>query len=168
VAELEVVDEDKLREIAQWLAAWEWPVTEADSISRAAALGWTVIDDDPGKGQVFETGLLSTRSWAMSYVKDKEVYRFSIFTSPVVDDAASQGRQYVTDAFAAQVGIVADIIGEPYVREPGVDGSVRWRLPTGAVLRVGRTEQNCSWSVDSPWFAELKRDVSQYEDEGES
>lgn len=164
MAEYEAVDEGRLREVAQWLDAWEWPVTEADIISRAADFGWTVLDDDPGKGQVFETGLLKKRSWASSDLKDGEVYEFTIFTSPLVEPSP-EGRRYLDDALAAQVRMVTEVVGEPGSAE--ANERATWQLVSGALLMVGRTDRSCSWTLDSPWFAELQRDVSRYEDEGE-
>ena len=52
-----MADEGTLREVAQWLDAWEWPVTEAELVSRAADFGWTVLHEDSGHLQVNRTGV---------------------------------------------------------------------------------------------------------------
>lgn len=168
MTEHEVVEQSRLRELAQWLTTWAWPLTESASVDLAAKFGWTVIDEDPGKGEIFDTGLLTTRSWSMSSVKNGEVYRLSIFTSSVVDGETPVGQKYVSDVFATQVQTVTEVIGEPAVAETGVDSFAEWQLVKGATLRVGRTDGSCSWTVDSPYFAQLKADVSKYEDETSS
>lgn len=164
MAEHEVVDQGGLREVAQWLDDWEWPVAEADVISRAADFGWTVLDDDPGKGHVFETGLLKARSWASSDLKNGEVYELTIFTSPLVEPS-SEGRRYLEETLATQVRTVTEVVGEPGPVE--ADERATWQLVSGALLMVGRTDRSCSWTLVSPWSAQLQRDVSRYENEGE-
>jgi hypothetical protein len=163
VTQYEIVPQARLREIAEWLAGWDWPLTEADSIARATAFGWTVVDEDPGKGELFGTGLLTARSFATSNIADGELFQITVFTSPVVDDSPD-GQTYVTQVFAAQIETVSGVLGEPTSTESGDMGSATWNLTSGAVLRVGRTDRSCSWTVDSPDFAQLKSDVREYED----
>ena len=159
-----MVDEGTLREVAQWLDAWEWPVTEAELVSRAADFGWTVLHEDPGHLQVFETGLLQKRSWASADLKNGEVYEFTIFTCPLVE-LSPEGRTYLDRALTAQVQTVTEVVDEPGPTE--TNERVTWQLASGALLMVGRTDRSCSWTLDSPWFAQLQRDVSRYEDESE-
>lgn len=165
MAEYEVVPSDRLQAVARWISSWTWPMGEDESVASAIAFGRSVVDRDDGRGETYDTGLLRERSWADVRIKGGEVREVTIVTSPVVHDALPEGPHHVTDVFAEQVQAVSAVLGPPARQEAGSSGSVTWDLPSGASLRVGRTSRSCAWSVDSPDFVQLQRDVRDIENE---
>ena len=133
---------------------------EADSVALAEAYGWSITDNDPGKGAVDETGLLSDRSWASVRLLDGDVRQVKICTSVVVGGESPEDQRFVTETFADQVRVVTDVLGPPPRVTPGQDGAASWDLPNGSELEVRRTDRSCSWTIASPCYAQLRRDVS--------
>lgn len=145
-------------ELAQWLASWAWPVDEQGSKSLAGSVGWTLLDDDPGHGGTWDTGLIERRAWASFRVLDGMLDDVSITTAFFAPDD-SRRETGLTDAFADQVAAVTEVFGKPRGRKAGVNGSALWDLPNGAMLDVGRTDRSCSWKFTSPAYAEVQRDL---------
>ena len=150
---------ERLRDLVSWVASWTWPLPEADSVALAEAYGWSITDNDSGKGAVYETGLLSDRSWASVRLLDGDVRQVKVFTSVVVGGRSPEDQRFVTDTFADQVRVVAAVLGAPAEVTPGQDGAATWDLPNGSELEVRRTDRSCSWTIASPCYAQLKRDV---------
>ena len=145
-------------ELAQWLASWSWPVDENGAKSLPEARGWTLVDYEDGGGGTYDTGLADQRSWASFRVMDDQL-RDVDFTTAFFDLEDPDRERALTDTFADQVEAVTEVLGEPRVRKPGVDGSALWDLPNGAMLDVGRSRKICSWMFTSPAYAEVQRDL---------
>lgn len=145
-------------ELVRWLASWSWPVDEDGSKSLAGGHGWTLIDDDPGKGSTYDTGLADQRSWASFLVSDGALAEVDLTTAFFDLDDPDRERA-LTDTFVDQVEAVTEVLGAPRVRKPGGKASALWDLPNGAMLDVGRTDRSCSWQFTSPAYAEVQRDL---------
>jgi hypothetical protein len=150
---------EDLDELVRFLASWTWPLSEADSIALLQDYGWSSIDHDPGKGEIYETGFVSERSWATVGLLDGNVREVRIFTSVVVNGDSAEDQRFVTDTFADQVRVATDTLGTPTEVSPGPDGAATWAMASGSELQVRRSNRSCVWAVESPYYAELKRDV---------
>jgi hypothetical protein len=156
VSEWKAIPEPELRELAQWLLSWPWPLPEATVLELAAARGWTPMSD-PGSGFDWETGLVGSRPWAHATIIDGMVSRVSVTMSEVLPERSAESTAFLRDVFADQVAVVSQLLGSPTERTPGARAAVQWVLPSGAAFRIG-SGVACTWSLTSPEFVEIEAD----------
>jgi uncharacterized protein DUF6301 len=132
----DVAAETALRDVAGWLASWAWPLDRPRVLELAAERGWTLTWEKPGGGAGWDTGLITNGSLASVTVLDGFVTDLRLTTADVPGEETPQSRRFVRDAFADQVKLVSELLGEPRSRTPGKDPSVEWDLASGAALVV--------------------------------
>ena len=143
-----------VRELASWLASWTWPMTREHALDTAEQFGWVLADDQPDS-LLWDTGLPPGSS---ATVLGDVVADVAVRTSERVS-ADADGRRVLRDVFADQVQAVSSVLGEPAAREPGQRPSATWDLDGGATLTVGLSARSSSWTLTSPKFVEIQRDL---------
>ena len=141
-----------LQKLAEWLAAWTWPMAKDQVMASAEEFGWTITSNRPGKGARWDTGMAPPG--ASATVLDGILADLTINTSDDVEDPAA-----LRDVFTDQVETVSRVLGPPSRRSPGRRPSATWELSSGSELKVGAASSSCYWVLTSPKFAEIRRDL---------
>jgi len=155
MSECSVVPKAELRDLAEWLASWPWPLKESAVLDLVASRGWQVMSHDAGNAIEWETGLVGSRPWAHVTLIDGVVSRAGVTMSEVLPEKSAESAAFLRDVFADQVATVSELLGPPAERKPGVRAAARWLLPSGAALRIG-LGLSCTWSLRSPEFVQIE------------
>jgi hypothetical protein len=127
------VDDETARSVFRTLAGAEWSWTADEAEALADRLGWTVA-------RRTEDAVVARTAWqlpdptvSLLFGEEDDVTSVWIPLTPLDEDEPA-GRALVDQEFARFAALAVAELGEPTLRRPGAEPTIRWRGDTATLL----------------------------------
>lgn len=136
-----------------------WPMTTAETNQHAAALGWTVEDED---FLVNEVSGLSLTDVDTSTLPSGELASLNFRTTDVIREVTPAASDFLNDQFTLIVREGTGRWGKPRLERTKTGGqSAVWELAAGGRATVVRTPSGVIADYTTPQYARVLRDLGE-------
>lgn len=141
-----------------WIAAG-WPMTLAQTIDRAAELGWTVEDED---FLVNEVSGLSMPDVDTATLPSGELSTLTYRTTDVIRNVTEESTAFLNDQFTVLVREGTQRWGRPKLARLRNDTQqARWEIPSGARVSARCSAMAVLVEFTTPQYARVLRDLGE-------
>ena len=136
-----------------------WPMTTAQTNEHAAALGWTIVDED---FLVNEVSGLSNTDVDTSTMPSGELAALNFGTTDLIRDGGAEATAFLSDHFTLLVREATERWGKPRTERTKAGGQAAvWDFEQGGRVTLLRSSRSVIADFTTPQYAEVLRELGE-------